>query len=97
MVIRRPFIAEVTKELLDYSRDIIVIVTTQITRIRNSDGSQTLKKQIDGGTLPYSEANLTTLLSGVTNPIYVLKRIDNNGNAYPFTLQARDPDMAFKL
>jgi hypothetical protein len=30
------------------------------------------------------------MLSGVTNPIYVLKRIDNNGNAYPFTLQARD-------
>jgi hypothetical protein len=66
------------------------MVTTQITRIRNSDGSQTLKKHIDGSTLPYSEANLTTMLSGVTNPVYVLKRIDNNGNAYPFTLQARD-------
>jgi hypothetical protein len=66
------------------------MVTTQITRIRNSDGSQTLKKHIDGSTLPYSESNLTTMLSGVTNPIYALKRIDNNGNAYPFTLQARD-------
>jgi hypothetical protein len=66
------------------------MTTTQITRIRESDGSQTLKKQIDGSTLSYSEANLTTMLSGVTNPIYVLKRIDNNGNAYPFTYQARD-------
>jgi hypothetical protein len=66
------------------------MVTTQITRIRNADGSQTLRKHIDGSTLPYSEANLTTMLSGVTNPIYVLKRVDNNGNAYPFTLRARD-------
>jgi hypothetical protein len=66
------------------------MVTTQITRIRNSDGSQTLKKHIDGSTLPYSEPNLTTMLSGVTNPIYVLKQIDNNGNAYPITYQARD-------
>jgi hypothetical protein len=66
------------------------MVTTQLTRITNSDGSQTLKKHIDGSTLPYSEANLTTLLTGVTNLNYVLKRIDNNGNAYPFTLQARD-------
>jgi hypothetical protein len=66
------------------------MVTTQITRIRNADGSQTLRKDIDGSTLPYSEANLTTMLSGVMNPIYVLKRIDNNGIAYPFTLQARD-------
>jgi hypothetical protein len=66
------------------------MVTTQITRIRNADGSQTLKKHIDGSTLPHSEANLTTMLAGVTNPIYVLKRIDNNGNAYPFTFQARN-------
>lgn len=65
------------------------MVTTQITRVRNADGSQTLKKHIDGSTLPYSVANVTTVLSGVTNPIYVLKRIDNNGNAYPFTLQAK--------
>lgn len=66
------------------------MVTTQITRIRNSDGSETLKKDIDGSTLPYSEANLTTLLTGVTDPIYVLKRVDNNGDAYSFTLQTRD-------
>jgi hypothetical protein len=30
------------------------------------------------------------MLSGVTDPIFVLKQIDNNGNAYPNTLQARD-------
>jgi len=40
--------------------------------------------------LPYSGANVTTMLSGVTDPIFVLKRVDNNGNPYPFTLQARD-------
>jgi hypothetical protein len=65
-------------------------MVTQITRIRQSDGSEILKKHSDGSTLPYSGANLTTMLSGVTDPIFVLKRIDNNGNAYPFTLQARD-------
>ena len=66
------------------------MVTTQITRIRNSDGSQTLKKHMDRTTLPYSEANLTTMLSGVTNPIFVLMRIDTHDLAYPFTLQVRD-------
>lgn len=66
------------------------MVTTQITRRRNADGSQTLTKHIDGSTLPYSGPNLTTLLAGVTNPIFVLKRIDNSGNAYPYTLQARN-------
>ena len=30
------------------------------------------------------------MLSGVTDSLFVLKRIDTNGNAYPFTLQARD-------
>ena len=40
--------------------------------------------------LPYSGPNLTTMLSGVTDPVFVLKRIDNNGNAYPFTYQARN-------
>jgi hypothetical protein len=30
------------------------------------------------------------MLSGVTDPIFVFKRIDNNANAYPFTLQARN-------
>ena len=51
---------------------------------------KTLSKHSDGSTPPYSEANLTTLLTGVTNPIFTLKRIDNIGNAYPFTYQARN-------
>ena len=46
---------------------------------------ETLRKNINGTTFPYSEANLTTMLSGVTNPIYALKRIDN-----PVSVQARD-------
>ena len=66
------------------------MVQTQITRIRNFDGSQTLRKHSDGSTLPYSGPNLTTMLSGVTDPVFVLKRIDNNGNPYQFTLQARN-------
>ena len=49
-----------------------------------------LKKNSDGSTLTYSGPNLTTMLSRVTDSIFVLKRIDNNGNAYPFTLQARN-------
>jgi len=65
-------------------------MVTQITRIRQSDGSETLKKHSDGSTLLYSGPNLTTMLTGITDPIFVLKRIDDNGNAYPFTLQARD-------
>ena len=52
------------------------MVTTQITRRRNANGTETLIKHIDGSTLPYSVPNLTTMLSGVTNPVYVLKRID---------------------
>lgn len=70
------------------------MVHSQITRIRNKDGSETLKRRIDGATLPYSEANLTTLLVGVTDPLYVLKRIDDNGTAegstYPFKYAARN-------
>jgi hypothetical protein len=67
------------------------MVTTQITRVlRKVDDSQILKKLSDGSTLPYSGPNLTTMLSGVTDPLFVLKRIDNNGNAYPFTVQARN-------
>jgi hypothetical protein len=66
------------------------MVTTQITRRKNADTSETLIKHIDGTTLPYSGANLTTMLSGVTNPIFVLQRVDANGVPYPFTLQARD-------
>ena len=30
------------------------------------------------------------MLSGVTDPIFVLQRVDANGNAYPYTFQARD-------
>jgi hypothetical protein len=66
------------------------MVQTQITRIRNFDGSQTLRKHSDGSTLPYLGPNLITMLSGVTDLIFVLKRIENNGNAYSFTLQARN-------
>ena len=66
------------------------MVQTQITRIRNFDGSQTLRKHSDGSTFPYSGPNLTKMLSGVTDPIFVLKRIDNNSNPYPFTLRARN-------
>ena len=66
------------------------MVTTQITRRKNADTSETLIKHIDGTTLPYSGPNLTTLLSGVTNPIFVLKKIASNGIAYPFTFQARN-------
>ena len=66
------------------------MVQTQITRIRNFDGSQTLRKHSDGSTLPYSGPNLITMLSGVTDPIFVPKRIDNNGNEYSFTLHARN-------
>ena len=63
---------------------------TQITRIRQAGGTEILKKHSDGSTLPYSAGNLTTMLSGVTDPVFVLKRIDDSGNAYPFTLQARN-------
>lgn len=67
------------------------MVATQITRVlRKVDDSQILKKHSDGSTLPYSGHNLTTMLSGVTDPIFVLQRIDANGNPYPFTFQARD-------
>ena len=66
----------------------------QITRIRNKDGSETLKRRSDGLTLAYSGPNLTTILTGVTDPLYVLKRIDDNGTTegitYPFKYAARD-------
>ncbi|HEX2305726.1 MAG TPA: hypothetical protein VHH33_05520 [Nitrososphaeraceae archaeon] len=66
------------------------MVITQIIRIRQFDNSQILKKHSDGSTLPYSGPNLTTMLIGVTDPIFVLQRIDANGNSYPFTLQDRN-------
>ena len=66
------------------------MVTTQITRIKNADNSETLKKHIDGTTLPYTIPNLTTMLSGVTDPVFVLQRVNAAGLSYPFTFQARD-------
>ena len=61
---------------------------SQITRIKNKDASETLKRRSDGLTLAYSAPNLTTMLTGVTDPLFVLKRIDNNGTTqgitYPF-------------
>ena len=70
------------------------MVQTQITRIRNFDGFQTLRKHSDDSTLPYSGPNLTTMLSGVTDHLFVLKRIDDNGttegSTYPFKFVARD-------
>jgi len=60
---------------------------SQITRIRNKNGSENL-------TLAYSRPNLTTILTGVTDPLFVLKRIDDNGTTdgitYPFKYAARD-------
>jgi hypothetical protein len=49
---------------------------SQITRIRNKDGSESLKRRSDGLTLAYSAPNLTTILTGVTDPLFVLKRIE---------------------
>jgi hypothetical protein len=67
---------------------------SRITRIRNKDGSETLRRRRDGLTLAYSAPNLTTILTGVTDPVFVLKRIDDNGTtdgiAYPFKYVARD-------
>ena len=67
---------------------------SQITRIRNKDGSETRRRRSDGLTLAYSAPNLTTILTGVTDPLFVLKRIDDNctteGSTYPFKYVARD-------
>jgi hypothetical protein len=66
-------------------------MVTQITRVlRKVDDSQILKKHSDGTTLPYSIPNLTTMLSGVTDPVFVLQRVNASGLAYPFTFQARN-------
>jgi hypothetical protein len=56
------------------------MVTTQITRRKNADTSGTLRKHSDGSELPYSAPNLTTMLSGVTDPIFVFQKV-----GYPFT------------
>ena len=50
------------------------MVQTQITRRKNADTSETLKKHSDGSTLPYSGPNLTTMLSGVTDPLFVIQK-----------------------
>ena len=62
------------------------MVQTQITRIKNADNSETLKKHSDGTTVPYSIPNLTTMLIGVTDPVFVLQRINTSG----YTYQARN-------
>lgn len=49
------------------------MVTTQITRVlRKAYDSQILKKHTVDSTLSYSGPNLTTMLSGVTDPVFVL-------------------------
>ena len=85
-------------------------MVTQITRRKNADTSEQLIRKSDGLTLSYSGPNLTTMLSRVTDPLFVLQQV-----GYPFTFQARNqteftqtfdttwdlllsnPDRAFKL
>jgi hypothetical protein len=38
----------------------------------------------------FDDLKSTTILSEVTDPVFVLKRIGANGLSYSFTLQARD-------
>ena len=59
----------------------------QIVVLQPSQQYEVLSKST---TLPYSIPNLTTMLSGVTDPVFVLQRVDANGNPYPFTFRARD-------
>jgi hypothetical protein len=61
------------------------MVQTQITRRKNADTSEQLIRKSDGLTLAYSAPNLTTMLSGVTEPLFVLQKV-----GYPFTYQARN-------
>ena len=60
-------------------------MVTQITRKKNADTSEQLIRKSDGLTLAYSGPNLTTMLSGVTDPFFVLQKV-----GYPFTYQARN-------
>jgi hypothetical protein len=60
-------------------------MATQITRRKNADTTETLRKHSDGTELPYSGPNVTTILSGVTDPLFVLQKV-----GYPFTFQARN-------
>jgi hypothetical protein len=59
------------------------MVQTQITRRKNADTSEQLIRKSDGLTLAYSAPNLTTILSGVTDPLFVLQKV-----GYPFAYQA---------
>jgi hypothetical protein len=86
------------------------MVQTQITGRKNIDTTEQLIRKSDCLTLAYSWPNLTTMLSGVTDPVFVLQKV-----GYPFTYQARNqteftqtfdttfdlllahPDRAFKL
>jgi hypothetical protein len=61
------------------------MVVTQITRRKNADTSETLIRKSDGSTLPYSAPNLTTILSGVSDPLFVIQKV-----GHPFTFQARN-------
>ena len=47
--------------------------------LRKVDDSQIIKKQ-GASDLPYSGPNLTTMLFRVTDHVFVLQRIDANGN-----------------
>jgi hypothetical protein len=60
-------------------------MVTQITRRKNIDTTEQLIRHSDGLTLAYSGPNLTTMLSGVTDPLFVLQKV-----GYPFTYQARN-------
>jgi hypothetical protein len=73
------------------------MVTTQITKRKNADSPETLKKHSDGLVLPYSKENLTTMLSGLSDPIFVLQRIDANNNPYLLTLQARNQSLPLQI
>jgi hypothetical protein len=61
------------------------MVITQITRRKNIDTTEQLIRKSDGLTLAYSAPNLTTMLSGITEPLFVLQKV-----GYPFTYQARN-------
>ena len=61
------------------------MVVTQITRRKNADTSEQLIRKSDGLTLAYSAPNLTTILSGVSDPLFVIQKV-----GHPFTFQARN-------
>ena len=61
------------------------MVQIQITRRKNADTSEQLIRKSDGSTLPYSAPNLTTILSGVSDPLFVIQKV-----GHPFTFQARN-------